>query len=256
MTAFVLIHGAYQGGWIWGPVTERLRAEGHVVHSPSMDGCGERSAQRRPGITTESQAEEIAQLLFYEDLSDIVLVGTSSGGMVVAKTAELARERVARLVFVDALVTDARRDHRRRPQRPEARQRGGRWAIRGAPGTPAPGPSGRDCRVGGRALRRAPRRGIHPAGRAGVVLGPGLGRLGDLVPARRESRRGAPAPLRGGAWRTLARTRHRPLPDDQRAGCADTAPSWRGENGPASLTRRVGAIARTTMRRRLADAER
>ena len=104
MTAFVLIHGAYQGGWIWGPVAERLRAEGHVVHSPSLDGCGERSAQRRPGITTESQAEEIAQLLFYEDLSDIVLVGTSSGGMVAAKTAELARERVARLVFVDALV--------------------------------------------------------------------------------------------------------------------------------------------------------
>ena len=104
MTAFVLIHGAYQGGWIWGPVAQRLRAEGHVVHSPSMDGCGERSAQRRPGITTESQAEEIAQLLFYEDLSDVVLVGTSSGGMVAAKTAELARERVARLVFVDALV--------------------------------------------------------------------------------------------------------------------------------------------------------
>ena len=103
MTAFVLIHGAYQGGWIWGPVAQRLRAEGHVVHSPSMDGCGERSAQRRPGITTESQADEIAQLLFYEDLSDIVLVGTSSGGMVAAKTAELARERVARLVFVDAL---------------------------------------------------------------------------------------------------------------------------------------------------------
>ena len=104
MTAFVLIHGAYQGGWIWGPVAQRLRAEGHVVHSPSMDGCGERSAQRRPGITTESQAEEIAQLLFYEDLNDIVLVGTSSGGMVAAKTAELARERVARLAFVDALV--------------------------------------------------------------------------------------------------------------------------------------------------------
>ena len=104
MTAFVLIHGAYQGGWIWGPVAERLRAQGHVVHAPSLDGCGERSAQRRPGITTESQAEEIAQLLFYEDLSDVVLVGTSSGGMVTAKTAELARERVARLVFVDALV--------------------------------------------------------------------------------------------------------------------------------------------------------
>ena len=103
MTAFVLIHGAYQGGWIWSPVATRLRAEGHGVYAPSLDGCGERTAQIRPGITTESQAEEIAQLLFYEDLTDVVLVGTSAGGMVVAKVAELAPERVARLVFVDAL---------------------------------------------------------------------------------------------------------------------------------------------------------
>jgi pimeloyl-ACP methyl ester carboxylesterase len=57
----------------------------------------------RAGITVESQAEELAQLLFYEDLNDVVLVGTSSGGMVLAKTAELARERIARVVFADAL---------------------------------------------------------------------------------------------------------------------------------------------------------
>ena len=104
MTTFVLIHGAYQGGWIWNPVATRLRAEGHLVHAPSLDGCGERAAQIRPGITTESQAEEIASLLYHEDLSDVVLVGTSAGGMVAAKVAELARERVERLVFVDALV--------------------------------------------------------------------------------------------------------------------------------------------------------
>ena len=103
MTKFVLIHGAYQGGWIWGPVATRLRAEGHVVYAPSLDGCGERVAQLRTGITTESQADEIANLVFYEDLADVVLVGTSSGGMVMAKIAELERERVARLVFVDAL---------------------------------------------------------------------------------------------------------------------------------------------------------
>ena len=57
----------------------------------------------RPGITTESQADEVAQLLFYEDLKDVVLVGTSSGGMVVCRVAELMRDRVGRLVLVDAL---------------------------------------------------------------------------------------------------------------------------------------------------------
>lgn len=103
MTTFVLLHGSYQGGWIWQRVAERLRAEGHRVYAPSLDGCGERKVHVRPGITVESQADEIAQLLFYEDLNDVALVGTSSGGMVACRVAELARPRIGRLAFVDAL---------------------------------------------------------------------------------------------------------------------------------------------------------
>jgi pimeloyl-ACP methyl ester carboxylesterase len=103
MSTYVLIHGAYQGGWIWKPVVERLRAAGHVVHAPTLDGCAERKHQLRPGITVGTHAQEVADLLFYEDLKDIVLVGTSSGGMVISRTAELAADRIARLVFVDAL---------------------------------------------------------------------------------------------------------------------------------------------------------
>ena len=103
MTGFVLIHGAFQGGWIWKTVATRLRAEGHLVYTPTLDGCGERACQLRPGITTDSQAEEVARFLWSEDLQDVVLVGASAGGMVMAKTAELARDRVSRLVFCDAL---------------------------------------------------------------------------------------------------------------------------------------------------------
>ena len=103
MTDFVLIHGAYQGGWIWKLVSERLRAKGHNVMAPSLDGCAERAAQLRPGITTETHGEEIAKLLFFHDLKNAVLVGASSGGMVMACAAEKARERVARVVFADAL---------------------------------------------------------------------------------------------------------------------------------------------------------
>ena len=103
MTDFVLIHGAYQGGWIWKFVSERLRAKGHNVLAPTLDGCGERASQIRPGITTETHGEEIAKLLYFHDLKDAVLVGTSSGGMVMACAAEQARERVARVVFADAL---------------------------------------------------------------------------------------------------------------------------------------------------------
>jgi pimeloyl-ACP methyl ester carboxylesterase len=103
VTDFVLIHGAYQGGWIWKLVSERLRAKGHNVLAPTLDGCGERAAQLRAGITTETHGEEIAKLLYFHDLENVVLVGTSSGGMVMACAAEQARDRVARLVFADAL---------------------------------------------------------------------------------------------------------------------------------------------------------
>ena len=103
MTTFVLLHGAYQGGWIWKLTAARLRDQGHLVFAPTLDGCGERAAQLRPGITTETQAEEVAKFLWSEDVRDVVLVGASAGGMVLAKTAELSRERIARIVFADAL---------------------------------------------------------------------------------------------------------------------------------------------------------
>jgi pimeloyl-ACP methyl ester carboxylesterase len=103
MATYVLIHGAYQGGWIWQRIATRLRAAGHPVYAPTLDGCGERHHLVRPGITVTSQAQEVSQLLFYEDLRNVVLVGTSAGGMVICRAAEMARERIGHLVFVDAL---------------------------------------------------------------------------------------------------------------------------------------------------------
>ena len=63
MTTFVLLHGAYQGGWIWGPVRQRLEAQGHRVYAPSLDGCGDRAHAMRSGINTESHGAEIAKLI-------------------------------------------------------------------------------------------------------------------------------------------------------------------------------------------------
>ena len=103
MSVYVLVHGAYQGAWIWKPVARRLRAAGHDVYVPTLEGCAERRGGLRAGITVTSHAEEVADLLFYEDLVDVALVGTSSGGMVMCKAAELARPRIGRVVFVDAL---------------------------------------------------------------------------------------------------------------------------------------------------------
>lgn len=103
MSTILLIHGAYMGGWSWKHVAAELRARGHHVLAPTLEGCAERAYELRAGITTETHAAELAGLLFHEDLRDVVVVGTSTGGMVTCRLAELARERIARLVFADAL---------------------------------------------------------------------------------------------------------------------------------------------------------
>jgi pimeloyl-ACP methyl ester carboxylesterase len=118
MATYVLLHGAFQGGWIWQRVTPHLRAAGHTVFAPTLDGCAERGETLRPGIDTESQAAEVARMLFFEDLKDVVLVGTSCGGMVAARVAETSRDRIGRIVLADALALfngEAVSDHVKRP---------------------------------------------------------------------------------------------------------------------------------------------
>jgi pimeloyl-ACP methyl ester carboxylesterase len=104
MATYVLVHGSFVGGWIWQPTVKLLRAAGHTVHAPSSDGCAERKGALRAGLTVTAAAQELADLLFYEDLKDVVLVGTSTGGLILEKLATLARDRLQRLVFLDALV--------------------------------------------------------------------------------------------------------------------------------------------------------
>lgn len=104
MATYVLVHGAFTGGWIWRSVAEGLREQGHRVYCPTSDGCGERAPSLRAGITLDSHGLELAGLLYFEDLHNVIMVGTSSGGMVVARAAEEAHERIGRLVFIDALV--------------------------------------------------------------------------------------------------------------------------------------------------------
>ena len=73
------------------------------MHAPTMMGCGERRHELRAGIDTSTFVEEVSEMLFFNDLKDIVLVGTSSGGMIACGVAERMRHRIAKLVLVDAL---------------------------------------------------------------------------------------------------------------------------------------------------------
>jgi pimeloyl-ACP methyl ester carboxylesterase len=103
MANFVLIHGSFQGSWIWQPTVKLLRDAGHVVHAPTMDGCAERRHNLRPGITTATMAQEVVDMLFYEDLNDVIIAGTSTSGMLISKVAEMVPEKIKHLVYIDAL---------------------------------------------------------------------------------------------------------------------------------------------------------
>jgi len=103
MANFVLVHGSFQGGWVWKPTVQALRAAGHTVFAPTMAGCAERRHDLLAGVTATSMAQEVADLLFYEDLDDVILVATSSGGIVISKAAELVPAKIKRLVYIDAL---------------------------------------------------------------------------------------------------------------------------------------------------------
>jgi pimeloyl-ACP methyl ester carboxylesterase len=101
MATFVLIHGGIQGGWVWKRVITLLRAAGHEVNAPTLTGCGERAHLLTRDIGLETHVQDVVNVLEYEDLRDVILVGHSYGGTVVTVVADRARGRVAHLVIVD-----------------------------------------------------------------------------------------------------------------------------------------------------------
>jgi pimeloyl-ACP methyl ester carboxylesterase len=102
MTTYVLVPGFWLGGWAWRPVTDSLRARGHDVYPLSLTGMGERAHLARPDTDLEVHVTDVLNLLRYEDLADVVLVGHSyAGAVVTTASADRAPERVAKLVFVD-----------------------------------------------------------------------------------------------------------------------------------------------------------
>ena len=105
MAAFVLIHGAWHGGWCWKFVAPALRRAGHEVYAPSLTGMGERRHLAGFGIDLGTHVEDVVSLMEMEDLYDVVLVGHSYGGMVVTGAAERS-ERVGKLVYLDAVVPE------------------------------------------------------------------------------------------------------------------------------------------------------
>src|ERR1700733_5467930 len=102
MATYVLVHGGAHGGWCYQRVARILRSAGHEVYAPTMTGVGERSHLIGPEVDLDMHIADIAAVLRYEDLRDVILVGHSYGGMVITGAADRAAERIGRLVFLDA----------------------------------------------------------------------------------------------------------------------------------------------------------
>lgn len=101
---FVLVAGAFSGGWIWSRVSNKLRAAGHTVYAPSNTGLADRSHLLSPNITLDTFVKDIASLMISEELSDVILVGHSFGGIPVSGAAELVASQIKQLVFLDSLI--------------------------------------------------------------------------------------------------------------------------------------------------------
>jgi pimeloyl-ACP methyl ester carboxylesterase len=106
VTTFVLVHGAWSGGWKWRFVAPILRRAGHEVFRPTLTGLGERAHLASPDIDLDVHVQDVVGLLEMEELRDVVLVGHSYGGMVVSGVAERAADRIRRLVHLDAFVPE------------------------------------------------------------------------------------------------------------------------------------------------------
>jgi pimeloyl-ACP methyl ester carboxylesterase len=99
---YVLVHGGGHGGWCWERVATPLRARGHIVYTPTLTGCGERSHLLHPDIDLDTQITDVVNSLKWENLTNVIVVGHSYGGMVITGVADRALDRVGQLVYLDA----------------------------------------------------------------------------------------------------------------------------------------------------------
>lgn len=106
MATFVLVHGTGHGGWCWQKVANILRSSGSRVYAQTLTGVGDRSHLLDCGVDLSTHITDVANLLFYEDLSDVILVGHSYSGMVITGVATEVPERLGQLIYLDAYVPE------------------------------------------------------------------------------------------------------------------------------------------------------
>jgi pimeloyl-ACP methyl ester carboxylesterase len=103
---YVLVHGAFHGGWSWQRVAEKLRAGNAQVYTPTLTGVGERAHLARADVGLSTHVQDIVSLIEFEDLHDVILVGHSYAGLVITGVAAAVPGRIKKLVYLDAVIPE------------------------------------------------------------------------------------------------------------------------------------------------------
>src|SRR5215210_1675622 len=101
MATFVLVPGFWLGSWAWHPIDRRLRDQGHDVYPVTLTGLGERVHLASPQVDLDTHITDVVNLIEFEDLHDVVLLGHSYAGVVVTGAADRISERISQLVYLD-----------------------------------------------------------------------------------------------------------------------------------------------------------
>ena len=101
---FLLIHGAWHGGWVWNEISEILRYQRYSVSTPTLTGLGEKKHLLSSKITIETFIEDVVNHIIFEDLNNIILVGHSFAGSVISGVADKLKDRIQKLIYFDAMI--------------------------------------------------------------------------------------------------------------------------------------------------------
>jgi pimeloyl-ACP methyl ester carboxylesterase len=137
---FVLVHGAWHGGWCWQRVATPLRAGGHQVYAPTLTGLAERSHLLGRNVDLDTHTSDIVNVILWEDLSDVVLVGHSYAGWVISSVVEQVPSRVSSIVYLDAFFPEDGQRGIDLPAEPMRRETLAAWE-RGEAARPVPDPA-------------------------------------------------------------------------------------------------------------------
>jgi pimeloyl-ACP methyl ester carboxylesterase len=103
---YVIVHGSWGGGWDWKHVDDLLTADGNTVYRPTLTGLGEHSNLSSTNIDLSTHIQDIVNVILWENLHDVVLVGHSYGGMIITGVADRVPDRIKHVVYIDALLPE------------------------------------------------------------------------------------------------------------------------------------------------------